>query len=121
MTPTNNDKILSKTIDYNKVVQVYGDLFYALRAIVNEYNPMCFGHLDDFPDEYDPEVATIIAQLKHQMTIDEVHNVVFNEFQYWFAPIHISKADYFELSNAIFLWLQDVTLPEVELASLFRI
>jgi hypothetical protein len=29
-------KCLTKTIDHIKVMQVYGDLFYALRLIINE-------------------------------------------------------------------------------------
>lgn len=111
---------LIKSIDRMKVMQVYGDLFYALRAIINEYNPMNFGHIEYVPDEYDPEVATIIAQLTQQMTLEEVHQVVFRDFKLFFAPLRVSKADFLELSKAVHLWMQDITLPEVQIAELLK-
>jgi hypothetical protein len=120
MKPTKKTTCLTKTIDHIKVVHVYGDLFYALRLIINEYNPMNFGHLEVAPDEYNPEVATIIAQLNQQMTMAEVHQVVFHDFNLFFTPIRLSKAKFLELSNAIYLWLQEITLPEVKIDQLLR-
>jgi hypothetical protein len=120
MKQAKKTKCLTKTIDRMRVMRVYGDLFYALRAIINEYNPMNFGHLEVAPDEYDPEVATIISQLKQQMTKDEVHTIVFQEFKRWFAPLQLKKADYSELSNAIYSWLLEVSLSEVSLATVLK-
>jgi hypothetical protein len=120
MPQTEKVKYLSKTINIYKVKDVYGDLFYALRYFVNDRNPMDFYHLEGVPDEYDPEVATIIAQLNQQMTAKEVHSLVFKDFKIWFSPVHGIKANYLELANAIFSWLQEISLPEVEIATLFR-
>jgi hypothetical protein len=118
MKPTKKIKCLTKTIDRIKVMRLYGDLFYALRTIINEYNPMDFGHLEVAPDEYDPEAATIIAQLEQKMTREEVHHVVFYDFKLYFSPIRLSKADFLEISNAIYLWMQDITLPEMHIDKL---
>jgi hypothetical protein len=107
-------KCLSKTIDIQKVREVYGDLFDALRALINKHNPMGFYHLEMSPNEYDAEVATIIIQLHQRMTKDEVYNLVFQEFNRWFVPISISKTACLELSIDIFTWLQEITLPEYE-------
>lgn len=120
MTKQKKEKCLSRTIDRLKVMEAYGDLFYGLRGIIIEHNPMRFHHLEDLPDEYDAEVATIITQLNHQMIAKEVHTLVFKEFKRWFAPIHGNKANYLELANAIFSWMQEINLPLVEIASMLR-
>ena len=107
-------KCLSKTIDLYKVREAYGDLFYALRAFVNDRNPVDFYHLEGVPDEYDPEVATIIIQLHQRMTKEEIYDLVFQEFKRWFDDIPISKGACWELSIDILKWLTEITLPAVE-------
>ena len=114
MSPKEKVKCLSKTIDLYKVREAYGDLFYALRAFVNDRNPMDFYHLEGVPDEYDPEVATIIIQLHQRMTKDEIFDLVFQEFKRWFDDIPISKVACWNLSIDIFNWLKEITLPAVE-------
>lgn len=114
MSPKEKGKCLSKTIDLYKVREAYGDLFYALRTIINKQNPMDFYHLEALPDEYDPEVATIIIQLHQRMTKEEIYDLVSQEFNRWFSPIPISKEPCLELSIDIFNWLKEITLPAVE-------
>ncbi len=121
MAPKKKAKCLSKTLDIYKVIEVYGDLFYALRAIISKHNPIDFGHLEDQPDEYDPEVATIIVQLRQQMSKDEIYNLVVQEFNRWFEPIPISKVACLELSIDIFAWYTEITLPEEKLESLIKV
>lgn len=114
MSPKEKGKCLSKTIDIYKLREVYGDFFYVLRAFVNDRNPMDFYHLEALPDEYDPEVATIIIQLHQRMTKEEIYDLVFQEFKRWFEYIPISKVACLELSNDIFFWLLEITLSEIE-------
>ncbi|GGE15664.1 hypothetical protein [Psychroflexus salis] len=121
MAPTEKGKCLSKTIDIYKVRKVYGELFYALRAFINNRNPMDFYHLEAQPDEYDPEVATIIIQLHQKMTKEDIYDLVFQEFNRWFKPIPISKVVCLELSVGIFDWLSENTLPEVDLETLIEV
>lgn len=120
MPPKEKIKCLSKTIDIYKVREAYGDLFYALRAFVNDRNPMDFYHLEALPDEYDPEVATIIIQLHQRMTKEEIYDLVSQEFNRWFKPIPISKVACLELSIDIFAWLSEITLQEVQIEKLIR-
>lgn len=120
MSPKEKVKCLSKTIDIYKVREVSGDLFYALRAFVNDRNPVDFYHLEGVPDEYDAEVATIIIQLHQGMTKEEIFDLVFQEFNRWFSPISISKEPCWELSIDIFNWLKEITLPKLQIEKLIK-
>ena len=121
MAPTKKVKCLARKIDTYKVREVYGELFYALRAFINNRNPMDLYHLEDLPDEYDPEAATIIIQLHQRMTKEEIYDLVSQEFNRWFKPIPISKVACWELSIDIFDWLSENTLPEVDLETLIEV
>jgi hypothetical protein len=91
-------------LDMLKVKADYGDRFKELRSIINEYDPIGLIDIGAPSDEYDPEVKTIIVQLKNEMTKQEVHELVYQEFQRWFGMGE--REDYEELAAAIFEWLK---------------
>ena len=58
-------------------------------------------------DEYEPEVDTILPRLKSCKTVEDVLDVVFEEFQKWFGEDSAGKKDdYKQVANEIWiLWL----------------
>jgi len=97
---------LSNTIDRVAVQNYYGSLFFELRNIVNEYDPMDLMQYG-VEDEYDPEVATIIFQLQLGLNTDQIHEIVYQEFVRWFEPVAGKRENYEQLSLAISRWLQE--------------
>jgi hypothetical protein len=111
LDPTKELQCLEEKIDVFKVREAYGELYYALRTFVNNRNPMNFYHLENSPGEYNPEVATIIIQLRQQMTKVEIHDLVVQEFKRWFGEGLFSNVSCMQLSNDIYTWLAEVTIP----------
>lgn len=97
-------------LDLQLVLSTFGEDFYALRSIVNKYDPV--GLLDDgYPgDEYDPEVKTIIVQLIKHMSVDQVYDLVINEFRCWFYEEVTDGCEekYRQLSVDIHEWMKTV-------------
>ncbi len=92
-----------KSINPADVKSQYSISFIELRTIIEKYDPM---NLMQFgiEGEYDPEVASILIQLNKNLTEQEVHDLVFNDFTHWFKPVAGEKEKYKELSAAIYNW-----------------
>ena len=98
------DETFYKTINTAAVKSLYGDSFLELSRIIELQDPMEL-LIYDIEGEYDPEVASILVQLNKDLTKQEVHDLVFNDFTYWFKPIAGDKEHYIELSDAVYNWM----------------
>ena len=78
----NNDVLL--TLDRDSVKAEHTDKFIKLREIVNRHDPIGLIAIGTPEDEYEPEVMTIIVQLKNGMTEEQVHDLIYQEFMRWF-------------------------------------
>ena len=71
-------------LDLNEVKQSQAEIFYSVREIINKYDPARLIVIGAPEDEYDPEVKTIVYQLKDVRTIAEIQDLVYQEFLRWF-------------------------------------
>ena len=62
----------------------YAQMFEALRAILVEHDPIGIALEDVNPDEYDPEVGTILPRLRDAQSEHDVQSIVHEEFVRWF-------------------------------------
>jgi hypothetical protein len=102
-------KIFYKDLKTQDVKMNFGDYFLSLRRIINDYDPMDLLRYGR-EDEYDPETASILSQLNNDLTLEQVHDLVFHDFRYWFQPLAVKKAKYRSLSVAIYNWMNQIDL-----------
>ena len=100
-----------KTINTADIKSQYGASFLELSRILELHDPMEL-LIYDIEGEYDPEVASILVQLNKDLTKQEVHDLVFNDFTYWFKPVAGDKEKYKELSDALYNWMLKTDLPQ---------
>lgn len=74
-----------KKLGVRWVIDHYGSSFYELMDIFNKYDPAILYWGGCPPNEYDLEVATIIIQLNHEMSVQEICNVVKEDLAFWFG------------------------------------
>ena len=60
----------------------YGGLYDEVLHILHEHDPVGIGYL---PDEYEPEVGTVLPRLKEAHSPAEMAAVVHEEFVRWFS------------------------------------
>ncbi|ADQ78815.1 hypothetical protein Palpr_0659 [Paludibacter propionicigenes WB4] len=93
-------------LDLASVKSKQGDRFTQLRTIINKHDPI--GLISDGApeDEYEPEVKTIIVQLDTEMTEQQVHDLIYQEFIRWFEDESTvgSKEYYSGLAKDIYDW-----------------
>lgn len=63
----------------------YGPLFDGVAATLFKADPMGI-NFETNPDEYEPEVGTILPRLSQANTVQEVEGIVHEEFSRWFGP-----------------------------------
>lgn len=68
----------------------FGPAYEALLSLLFEVDPegLNFG---DNTDEYDPEVRTILPRLTDCYCVDDVHEVIWEEFRRWLGPAPIER------------------------------
>ncbi len=116
LSACNNNKSvpnLSATTKYNvntdSVKTLYGDKFLELRSIVNKYDPIKLIALGSPADEYEPEVTTLITKLNNKLSENEVFDLVFNEFDFWFGGSTTGpKSSYKSLAKDVYLFAQQL-------------
>jgi glutathione peroxidase-family protein len=93
-------------LNLDSVKHQYGKKFTELRTIINRYDPIGLHTTGTPKGEYEPEVKTIIVQLKKEMTEEQVHDLIYQEFLRWFEGYSIvgKKESYKKLANAISRW-----------------
>ena len=102
-------KSFYKTINTDDVKSHYGELFLELRMIINLHDPIGLSKYG-LADEYDPETASILVQLNNDLSEVQVHELVYQDFKYWFNPVAGKKEKYKDLSSDIYKWLKQVDL-----------
>ena len=102
-------KILDKSFDINKIKSQSSELFIGLRSIIDFYDPVDLSKYG-IEDEYDSETASILVQLNKNLNQEQLLELVYQEFKYWFDPIAGKKENYENLSEAIYNWMKSVSL-----------
>jgi hypothetical protein len=103
------EKLFYKSIDINLVKSQYGEVFLELRKIIELHDPMQLNQYET-EGEYDPETASILIQLQNNFVLQEVHDLVYNDFSFWFEDIVGQKENYKELSDAIYAWIKNTEI-----------
>ena len=91
----------------------HGELFDSISAILFRYDPICI-NFDFNTTEYDEEAGTILAKLHTCHSVDEVLQVVHQEFVHWFDPVTVGPAErYTGIATEVWqLWQQRNAIPK---------
>jgi hypothetical protein len=102
---TERDKLIQ---DRNRLKSQFGQLFTEIEQILFRHDPIGIAFVDnenvaDNPDEYAPEVGTILPRLATAKSATDVTDIVYEEFTHWFDDKETagSKAKYKALSTEI--------------------
>jgi hypothetical protein len=94
----------------NQMKSEFGHLFTEVEQILFSHDPIGIAfvgdkNVADNPDEYAPEVGTILPRLRHANSADDVTDIVYEEFIRWFDDVETAgpKAGYKTLSVEIWL------------------
>ena len=95
-------------LDLDSVKSIHGDRFSELRTIINRHDPIGLLDIGAPGDEYEAEVKTIIVQLDHDMTEQQIHDLIYHEFLRWFEDESTAgpKEAYKELATDIHEWMK---------------
>ena len=95
-----------------KTKEMYGELFYQLRELVNKHDPVELLDLGCPVDEYESEVKTIILKLDSNMSEEQIFDLIWNEYTMWFGdPPRADRRYRFEnLAKDIHKWVRDKNL-----------
>lgn len=101
-------------LDLNEVKQSQAEIFYSVREIINKHDPARLIVIGAPEDEYDPEVKTIVYQLKNDQTIDQIQDMVYQEFIRWFneKAIYGERESYLKIAIEIHQLLGKVGVGE---------
>ncbi|MBC7933623.1 MAG: hypothetical protein H7Z38_23935 [Rubrivivax sp.] len=79
----------------------YGTLFDVLTEILFRHDPIGIG-FEENRDEYDLEAETILPRLWQCQSVEDVTEIVHQEFQDWFTPeVAGAKEKYIEIAEDI--------------------
>jgi len=82
--------------------RAYTGMFEDLTAYLYEQDPMVLNYGIN-PDEYEPEVGTILPRVFDAGSPAEIVSVIREEFERWFGPrLRIENATYEDLADGIF-------------------
>ena len=60
----------------------FGELYEQILAILQRHDPIGIGYL---PDEYEPEVDTILLRLSEAHSLAALRRIIYEEFVWWFG------------------------------------
>ncbi|MGB7061823.1 MAG: hypothetical protein WBF13_05650 [Candidatus Zixiibacteriota bacterium] len=83
--PTRNQKLRNE----------FGELYQAVTEVLLKYDPVGIVFEDNL-DEYDPELFTILPELKHCKSETEVLELVHKEFVRWFSESTAGAREHYE-------------------------
>lgn len=78
--------IVPTKAERDAIKREYGTLFATISAALFEADPVGI-NFEINPDEYEPEVGTIIPRLGSAKSAEDVQAIVYEEFCTWFSPI----------------------------------
>ncbi len=101
--PESSNKLLIH-LDLEMLKQSHAAVFFFIREIINKHDPIGLIAIGAPEDEYDPEVKTIVYQLKDVRTIAQMQDLVYQEFLRWFEEKSIVGEwdSYAEIANEIY-------------------
>jgi len=105
-------KSFSETIITHNVKSHYGKLFLELKSIIHLHAPQDIAKQG--MEEYEPKTDSILVQLNRDLSQNQVHELVYHDFTYWFDPVEDKKENYKDLSVAIFNRLERINLCKQE-------
>jgi hypothetical protein len=93
-------------LDLDSVKSKHESKFMELRTIINRHDPIGLLDIGAPDDEYESEVKTIIVQLDSDLTEQQVHDLVYQEFLRWFDDESTAgpKDAYEDLAKDIYDW-----------------
>ena len=100
--------------EVESVRKKYGPLFNDILKLLYESDPVGINYADN-PDEYEPEVGTILPRLHAARSCDDAHTIVYEEFLRWFdAETAGPKDAYASIAGQIWaLWSAFKRLDDV--------
>ena len=101
--PESSNKLLIH-LDLEMLKQSHAAVFFFIREIINKHDPIGLIAIGAPEDEYDPEVKTIVYQLKDVRTIAQMQDLVYQELLRWFEEKSIVGEwdSYAEIANEIY-------------------
>jgi hypothetical protein len=90
------------SVERQRLKREYTAIFGNLAAYLYDQDPMGLNYGIN-PDEYEPEVGTILPRVFEAETAAEIVSVIREEFERWFGPrLPIENATYEDLADGIF-------------------
>jgi hypothetical protein len=96
-----------RRLDFEYVKIKYGDRFWELNEIIDDYDPMSISWCDPGGCEYSGEVKSILVQIDNFYTMKEISDLVKHEFKLWFYEGFINRHNsdrVFNMIADIYLW-----------------
>jgi hypothetical protein len=94
------DRIL-EAVERRRLKTEYRDLFVDLTAFFFEVDPMGI-NFEVNPDEYEPEVGTILPRVFDTEAATEIVPIIREEFERWFGQgIRVELASYEEIAEGV--------------------
>jgi hypothetical protein len=87
----------------DRLMAEYKELFEQVRRILTEADPIHIALEEVNPDEYEPEVGTILPRLKDARSSDDVRRILHEEFVRWFSPEDAGPENRYEQA-AVEVW-----------------
>jgi hypothetical protein len=99
--PNKPDPVLA-AVEHARLKREYGAMFADLASYFYESDPMGL-NFGVNPDEYEPEVGTILPRILDAESPADIAPVLIEEFERWFGPhVNIERATYDELAEGVF-------------------
>jgi hypothetical protein len=84
----------------DRVKEHYRQLYIETSALLYRHDPIGI-NFEINPDEYEPEVGTILPRLDGCRSVEDVQRVVYEEFRRWFASSAGSYEKYSEVASEL--------------------
>ena len=101
-----SDKIVDQSqflidLDLKEVKQSHADIFFSVREIISKHDPIGLMAIGAPEDEYDPEVKTIVYQIKNVHTLEQIQDLLHQEFMRWLNEKSIvgERESYLEMAK----------------------
>jgi len=86
-----------------RVKAAHPELFEEVREILTRHDPIKITVEDVNPDEYEPEVGTILPRLSEARSAPEVRRIIYEEFERWFSSDVAGKENDYD-GMAVEVW-----------------
>jgi hypothetical protein len=104
MTRPDPDLVLQRA-ECKRLKSEYSALFEDLSALLYQLDPVGLNYGIN-PDEYEPEVGTILPRVMELETASEIASIVREEFEVWFGSgTRVENATYEELGAEVLVVL----------------